>query len=87
MYISESAINGYQVSYNKYCGQSETCNTNEDKRKGNFSTLQNALEACENRTSCKMILDRGCDNMGPFELCFSENVCESHEGSCIFKKP
>ena len=62
-----------------YCGRGNTCNINEDIRYGNYSSLKEAKNGCKNDKSCKLVMDRRCDNKGPFELCKSERVCDYDE--------
>ena len=71
---------------NQYCGNGLYCNSDQDPRYGNFTTFKEASDACGNNESCKMIMDRGCDENGPFELCKSTSLCVSNEGTCSYKK-
>ena len=70
----------------KYCGKGTQCNAEVEPRYGNYATFEEAAIACSNDTSCQMVMDRYCDNQGPYQLCKSSSVCMSAEGTCSYKK-
>ena len=70
----------------KYCGKGTQCNVHVEPRYGNYATFEEAAIACSNDTSCQMVMDRYCNNQGPYQLCTSSSVCMSAEGTCSYKK-
>ena len=70
----------------KFCGQGRKCNIQEEPRFGNYLSFEEAAIACSNNFSCEMVMDRSCDDQGPYELCSSSNVCDSGEGTCSYKR-
>ena len=77
----------YDLISGKFCGRGNKCNTEEEPRYGNFSTLDEATAACDLDDTCNMVMDQHCDETGPFELCHSSNVCGSGQGTCSYQKP
>ena len=73
----------FRKEENLYCGGGTDCNINKACRHGNYSSLQEANNACKNTDLCKLVMDHRCDNKRPFELCNSGRVYNSTEGSCI----
>ena len=70
----------------KFCGRGNKCNTKEEPRYGNFSSLEEATSACNLDETCKMVMDQHCDEIGPYELCHSSSVCGSGQGTCSYRK-
>ena len=70
---------------NKYCG-AKVCKNDEDLRYGTYKNIDEAEMACLRDDSCHMVMDKGCKVKGPFQLCRSRDVCESHIGSCVYHK-
>ena len=53
---------------------------------GNYSTMRDALEACERDNFCQMVYNENCDDKY-FTLCNKlEQTAKAEEKSCIFKK-
>ena len=54
---------------------------------GNFSTMKDGLEACEQDRYCKMVYNENCDDDGNFTLCSKlENFASASNKSCIYTK-
>ena len=72
--------------FGKYNFKPVVCKNDEDLRYGNYKTIEEAEIACLGDDSCHMVMDKGCKVKGPFQLCRSTDVCESHIGSCVYHK-
>ena len=77
----------YDKNSGKFCGKGNKCNTGEEPRYGNYSSLEEAAAACDLDVNCEMVMDHFCDNSGPFELCSSSSLCRSGQGTCSYQKP
>ena len=77
----------YEKHSGKFCGKGNKCNSGEEPRYGNYSSLEEAATACDLDVNCEMVMDHYCDNSGPFELCSSSRVCRSGHGTCSYQKP
>ena len=54
---------------------------------GNYTTLKDALEECEQDYYCQMVYNEKCDDDGTFTLCNKLEGLETlTERSCIYKK-
>ena len=78
---------GFEKISGKFCGRGTQCNLQEEPRYGSYLTFDEAAVACKNDTSCRMVMDRHCDDEGGYELCSSSNLCVSAENSCSYMKP
>ena len=70
----------------QYCGRGKNCNEQGEPRYGNHATFEEAKHACNTDKSCQMVMDRHCDERGPFQLCKSSSLCISGEGTCSYQK-
>ena len=70
-----------------YCGNlNEGCNSQDWPPSGNYTTLKEAIHACDIDSTCKGILSHKC-NEKYFQKCTGFNLCPSQDGSCSYAKP
>ena len=55
-------------------------------RHGQYSSLDDASQACSADATCYGIVDPGCSNKGYISLCHSEIYSANHHGSCAYLK-
>ena len=54
---------------------------------GNYTTMKEALEACEADNYCQMVYNENCDDAGIFTLCNKlETSTSSSSKACIYTK-
>ena len=64
------------LHYNKHC---------QDHAYGEYDTLNDAIDACNNDIACNFVYDPQCDGVSPFKICPDETTLLDSTTSCVYE--